>query len=443
MGLGKSLQTIIFIKKVLEEVKDEKAKILIVTPTALVYNWDNEFKKFSDDIKRRIFTGVKKERHKQLSWYEGNVYITSYGLLREDLDIYKEMNFKVMIIDEAQNIKNPTAMLTKAVKSINSEVKLALTGTPIENSILELWSIFDYIMPGFLSNKSKFKEKYKIGEEFDDTTNLVLSKLRNQVAPFILRRKKNEVLKDLPDKIENNIYIDLSEEEKKIYAALVEQTKKEMEELIKAGFTKNKMQILTLLTRLRQVCIDPKIIFDNFTKTSSKINHLIDVVSEAISNGHKILLFTSFKTALNIVKNELDIEGITSYVIDGSVSSKKRQELVDKFNMDDTNVFLIMLKSGGTGLNLTSADIVIHLDLWWNPQAENQATDRAHRIGQKNTVEVIKLITKGTIEEKILNLQEKKKILSDKLIENDGDEYQSFQNLSVDDIRELLKFNNE
>ena len=443
MGLGKSLQTIIFVKKVLEEVKDEKAKILIVTPTALVYNWDNEFKKFSHNIKRRIFTGLKKERHKQLSGYEGNVYITSYGLLREDLDIYKEMNFKVMIIDEAQNIKNPTAMLTKAVKSINSEVKLALTGTPIENSILELWSIFDYIMPGFLSNKSKFKEKYKIGEEFDDITNLVLSKLRNQVAPFILRRKKNEVLKDLPDKIENNIYIDLSEEEKKIYAALVEQTKKEMEELIKAGFTKNKMQILTLLTRLRQVCIDPKIIFDNFTKTSSKINHLIDVVSEAISNGHKILLFTSFKTALNIVKNELDKEGITSYVIDGSVSSKKRQELVDKFNMDDTNVFLIMLKSGGTGLNLTSADIVIHLDLWWNPQAENQATDRAHRIGQKNTVEVIKLITKGTIEEKILDLQEKKKILSDKLIENDGDEYQSFQNLSVDDIRELLKFNNE
>ena len=203
------------------------------------------------------------------------------------------------------------------------------------------------------------------------------------------------------------------------------------------------MQILTLLTRLRQVCIDPKIIFDNFTKTSSKINHLIDVVSETISNGHKILLFTSFKTALNIVKNELDKEGITNYVIDGSVSSKKRQELVDKFNMDDTNVFLIMLKSGGTGLNLTSADIVIHLDLWWNPQAENQATDRAHRIGQKNTVEVIKLITKGTIEEKILDLQEKKKILSDKLIENDGDEYQSFQNLSVDDIRELLKFNNE
>ena len=441
MGLGKSLQTIIFIQRVLEE--DSNAKILIVCPTALVYNWDNEFKKFSDDIKRSIFVGLKKERHKKLGWYEGNVYITSYGLLREDLDIYKEMNFKVMIIDEAQNIKNPTAMLTKAVKSINSEVKLALTGTPIENSILELWSIFDYIMPGFLANKSKFSEKYKIGEDFDDDTNLTLSKLRSQVKPFILRRKKNEVLKDLPDKLENNIYIDLSDEEKKIYAALVKETKEEMEELVSAGFTKNKMQILTLLTRLRQVCIDPKIIFDNFNKTSSKIEHLTDVVKEAVSNGHKILLFTSFRTALNIVKDNLTKEGITSYVIDGSVSSKKRQELVDKFNTDDTNIFLIMLKSGGTGLNLTSADIVIHLDLWWNPQAENQATDRAHRIGQKNTVEVIKLITKGTIEEKILDLQQKKKILSDKLIENDGDEYKSFQNLSVDDIRELLKFNNE
>ena len=441
MGLGKSLQTIIFIRRVLEE--DSKAKILIVTPTALVYNWDNEFRKFSDDIKRNIFVGVKKERHKKLSEYDGNVYITSYGLLREDLEIYQEMNFKVMVIDEAQNIKNPIALLTKAVKSIKSEVKLALTGTPIENSVLELWSIFDYIMPGFLASKSKFSEKYKINNDFDDNTNLTLDKLRTQVKPFILRRKKGDVLKDLPDKLENNIYIDLTEEEKKIYASCVKDAKDKMEELVSDGFTKNKMLILTLLTRLRQVCIDPKIIFENYDKPSSKIENLVKIVKEAVSNGHKILLFTSFKTALNIVKDNLTEEGITSYVIDGSVSSKKRQELVDNFNNDDTNIFLIMLKSGGTGLNLTSADIVVHLDLWWNPQAENQATDRAHRIGQKNTVEVIKLITKGTIEEKILDLQNKKKILSDKLIEKDGDEYKSFQNLSVDDIRELLRYNNE
>lgn len=441
MGLGKSLQTIIFIKRVLEE--DSKAKILIVCPTALVYNWDNEFHKFCDSIKRSIFVGLKKDRRKKLGWFEGNVYITSYGLVREDLEIYQDMNFKVMIIDEAQNIKNPTVQLTKAVKSIHSDLKLALTGTPIENSIIELWSIFDYIMPGFLGNHSKFTEKYKIGDDFDHNTNVILEKLRNQVRPFILRRKKNEVLKDLPDKIENSIYIDLTDAEKKIYAALIQQTKEEIDELLKGGFSKNKILILSLLTRLRQVCINPKIVFENYEGSSSKIEHLLNVTKELISNGHKILLFTSFKTALYLVKEAFDQNQISNYVIDGSVSSKKRQDLVDRFNQDDTNVFLIMLKSGGTGLNLTSADVVIHLDLWWNPQAENQATDRAHRIGQKKTVEVIKLITKGTIEEKILKLQEKKKILSDKLIENDGDEYQSFQNLSVDDIRELLRYSNE
>lgn len=441
MGLGKSLQTIIFLKRVLEE--DPKAKILIVCPTALVYNWDNEFHKFCDSMSRSVFTGMKKERRKKLSWYEGNVYITSYGLVREDLEIYQQMNFKVMVIDEAQNIKNPTVQLTKAVKSVHSELKLALTGTPVENSIIELWSIFDYIMPGFLGNHSKFTEKYKISDEFDDSTNLTLEKLRSQVRPFILRRKKNEVLKDLPDKIENNIYIELSDEEKKIYAALIKQTQDEMEELLKGGFAKNKILILSLLTRLRQVCIDPKIVFENYKGSSSKIENLMNVVKELISNGHKILLFTSFKTALYLVKDAFSKNNISSYVIDGSVPSKQRQNLVNRFNQDDTNVFLIMLKSGGTGLNLTSADVVIHLDLWWNPQAENQATDRAHRIGQKKTVEVIKLITKGTIEEKILKLQEKKKILSDKLIENDGDEYRSFQNLSVEDIKELLRYNNE
>ena len=224
---------------------------------------------------------------------------------------------------------------------------------------------------------------------------------------------------------------------------MIQQTKEEMDELLKDGFSKNKILILSLLTRLRQVCINPKIVFENYEGSSSKIEHLLNVTKELISNGHKILLFTSFKTALYLVKEAFDQNQISNYVIDGSVSSKKRQDLVDRFNQDNTNVFLIMLKSGGTGLNLTSADVVIHLDLWWNPQAENQATDRAHRIGQKKTVEVIKLITKGTIEEKILKLQEKKKILSDKLIENDGDEYQSFQNLSVDDIRELLRYSNE
>ena len=285
MGLGKSLQTIIFLKRVLEE--DPTRYLRVVCPTALVYNWDNEFHKFCDSMSRSVFTGMKKERRKKLSWYEGNVYITSYGLVREDLEIYQQMNFKVMVIDEAQNIKNPTVQLTKAVKSVHSELKLALTGTPVENSIIELWSIFDYIMPGFLGNHSKFTEKYKISDEFDDSTNLTLEKLRSQVRPFILRRKKNEVLKDLPDKIENNIYIELSDEEKKIYAALIKQTQDEMEELLKGGFAKNKILILSLLTRLRQVCIDPKIVFENYKGSSSKIENLMNVVKELISMGIK------------------------------------------------------------------------------------------------------------------------------------------------------------
>ena len=321
---------------------------------------------------------------------------------------------------------------------------MALTGTPIENSIVELWSIFDFIMPGFLSSLMKFQQKYKIKDSFDDETNQLLSNLRTQIQPFILRRKKKDVVKDLPDKIENNIYIDLTEEQKKLYAAEVKLANDEMDKMIKhGGFTKNKMMILSLLTRLRQICIDPRIILQNYNGGSAKIENLIKIMKEVVENGHKILLFTSFKTALEIVKEEISKEGITSYTIAGDVPSKTRAMLVDAFNKDNTNVFLIMLKSGGTGLNLTSADVVIHLDLWWNPQAENQATDRTHRIGQTKNVEVIKLICKGTIEEKILKLQEKKKLLSDKMIEDGLSDQEILKNMTEQDIRDLLAYENK
>lgn len=441
MGLGKSLQTITFLKKLLSE--DQKFKFLIVCPTSLVYNWENEFLKFAPNLKFAVFSESRTERRKKLENFKGSIYITSYGLLREDIEIYQEKEFRVFVIDEAQNIKNPKTGLSKAVKSVISETKLALTGTPIENSIVELWSIFDFIMPGFLSSLVKFQQKYKI-KEFNEDTNKLLSNLKSQVKPFILRRKKTEVIKDLPEKIENNIYIDLNEEQKKYYAAEVKHANDEMSKLIQnGGFAKNKMMILSLLTKLRQICIDPKITIENYQGGSSKIENLMEHIKGIIENGHKILLFTSFKTALEIVKEELDKENITSYTIAGDVPSKKRQMLVDSFNKDETNVFLIMLKSGGTGLNLTSADVVIHLDLWWNPQAENQATDRTHRIGQTKTVEVIKLICKGTIEEKILTLQQKKKILSDKMIEEDMNDNEYLKNLSEQDIRDLLAYENK
>ena len=441
MGLGKSLQTIMFIKKMYEENKDNK--FLIVCPTSLVYNWDNEFNKFAPDLSFQVFSGNRNDRRELLQNYAGNIYITSYGLLREDLDIYETKSFRVFVIDEAQNIKNPKTGLTKAVKSITAETKMALTGTPIENTIVELWSIFDFIMPGFLSNLVKFQQKYHI-KDFDEDTNKLLTNLKAQVKPFILRRKKKDVIKDLPDKIENNIFIDLNEMQKKYYAAEVKRVNDEMDKLVnQGGFIKNKMIILALLTRLRQICIDPSIYDENYKDGSAKIEALVETIKELVSNGHKILLFTSFKTALYLVKDTLNQEGITTYVIDGEVPSKKRQLLVDAFNKDKTNVFLIMLKSGGTGLNLTSADAVIHLDLWWNPQAENQATDRTHRIGQTKSVEVIKFICKGTIEEKILSLQEKKKLLSDKMIEEDMDDNTYLKSLSEKDIRNLLAYENK
>ena len=441
MGLGKSLQTIYFMHKILKE--DKTAKLLIVCPTSLVYNWESEFLKFAPEMSYHVFAEQKEKRHEELENYQGNVYITSYGLLREDLELYQEKSFKIFVIDEAQNIKNPTTGLTKAVKSIKADTKLALTGTPIENSIVELWSIFDFIMPGFLSNLMKFQKKYKV-KDFDEETNQLLENLRMQIKPFILRRKKNEVIKDLPPKIENNIYIDLNEEQKKIYAAEVKYANDEMTKLVQSGgFTKNKMMILSLLTKLRQICISPEITLKDYQGGSSKMENLLKIIKEQVLNGHKILLFTSFKTALELVKKALDEENISNYTIAGDVSAQKRKMLVDAFNKDNTNVFLIMLKSGGTGLNLTSADVVIHLDLWWNPQAENQATDRTHRIGQTKTVEVIKLICKGTIEEKILDLQQKKKMLSDKMIEEGMNDSDYLKSLTEKDIRDLLAYENK
>lgn len=442
MGLGKSIQLIYFIKEVLKENSD--AKILIIAPTSLIYNWKNEFDKFGSELKYKVCAETKNKREELLNHIDDtNIIITTYGLIREDKDIYQKINFEVIAIDEAQNIKNNTAQMTKVIKSLNGNTKFALTGTPLENSVLELWSIFDFIMPGYLTSIINFQKKYAI-KEVDDESVKSLDNLKKQIRPFILRRKKKDVVTELPDKIENNIYLELTKEQKKIYVAELEKTQKELDELIgEEGFAKARFKILQLLTKLRQICIDPSIIYENYQGGSAKLEQLVPLIKEIISNGHKILLFSSYKTAIDIVNRELTNNDISCYVIDGSVSAKKRMELVDNFNNDNTNVFLITLKAGGTGLNLTSADVVIHLDLWWNPQAENQATDRAHRIGQRNTVEVIKLVCKGTIEERILELQNKKKILSDTLIEGEDRDQNIISKLSEKDIKRLLSMDNE
>ena len=441
MGLGKSIQLIYLTKLIIKE--NPKAKILIIAPTSLIYNWQKEFDKFGSELKYKVFAESKTQRLNELDNIDDiNILITSYGLVRNDLDKYKEIPFDLVAIDEAQNIKNPNTGISKAVKSLNTNIKFALTGTPIENSLLELWSIFDFIMPGYLASKDKFQSLYNIKELDKEDNNL--NRLNTQISYFILRRKKKDVVKDLPDKLENNIYIDLGKTQKKVYAAEVQKTREELDELIQTeGWTKARFKILQLLTKLRQICIDPSIIFDNYKGESAKIDELLKIVEETKANGHKMLIFTTYKKALDLIIPKLNNIGVSSYYIDGSVSSKKRMELVDKFNNDDTDVFIITLKAGGTGLNLTSATVVIHLDLWWNPQVENQATDRAHRIGQKNTVEVIRLITKGTIEERILELQNKKRKLAELLIDNENHTENQFSKLTEDDIKMLLSMDNE
>lgn len=440
MGLGKTLQAIIFLRKIIAEKPD--AKILIVSPTSLVYNWEKEFQKFAPELKYVAVAESKKKRQEIMQNFANyNIFITTYGLVRNDNDEYESKDFEVCIIDEAQAIKNYQAGMTKEIKKIKARTKIALTGTPLENSVLELWSIFDFIMPGYLNSIVRFREAYGI-KDVDKDSLKRLDNLNYQIRPFILRRKKKEVSKELPDKIEQIEYLDMSETEKAMYQSLVEDTKEEIDNVIASeGFSKARFKIVTLLTRLRQLCISPALLDKDYTDDSIKIKRLLEIVKELIKDNHKILIFSSFKGAVLLVKKKLDEESISNYVIDGSVSGKDRVMLVDAFNKDKTSCFLITLKSGGTGLNLTSADIVIHLDVWWNPQVENQATDRAHRIGQTKKVTVLKLINKGTVEEKIIELQEKKRILSDNLIE--GKNTTTLDTLTEEELTNLLSIGYE
>lgn len=437
MGLGKSLQTICFIKQVLHEKPD--SKIIIVCPTSLVYNWKKEFDKFGSELKYVTVFDNKKKRLEIINDFDKyNIFITSYGLIRNDNDEYENKDFEVCIIDEAQAIKNYQAGMTREIKKIKARTKIALTGTPLENSVLELWSIFDFIMPGYLGSIYKFREKYGI-HDVDSGSLDKLTNLNYQIHPFVLRRKKVDVISDLPDKIENNIYLDLPVSQKKLYLSVLKQSEREFQQILsEQGISKARFKILQLLMKLRQVCVDPNILFDNYNGEVIKMEKLLEIVKNYISDGHKILIFSSFKTVVDRVKILFDENNISSYTISGDVKSKTRMELVDKFNNDSTNCFLITLKSGGTGLNLVGADVVIHLDIWWNPQVENQATDRAHRIGQTKKVSVIRFITRGTIEEKIIELQDKKKLLSDNLI--DGKESSMLSSLSENEIKSLLSY---
>ncbi|MGL5346233.1 MAG: SNF2 helicase associated domain-containing protein [Peptostreptococcaceae bacterium] len=429
MGLGKTLQTISFLLSK-KETTNSAIKSLIITPTSLIYNWKYEFEVFAPSMNVLLVHGSKKEREKSLSNLKDyDVIITTYGTLRNDLDKYLDTTFDYCIIDEAQNIKNPLALSTDAVKSIKAKVRFALTGTPIENNLLELWSIFDFVMPGYLYNRTKFQDLF-IYDVYNSEN------LKRLIKPFVLRRTKSEVMKELPDKIEHKFYVELNKDQRKIYSAYVSEIQ---EKLKNKNLKTDKITMFSYLTKLRQLCLDPRVLVENYNKKSSKIETTLDILKSAIEENHKILLFSQFTSVLKNIGKELTDNDISYSYIDGQTPAKERINLVNTFNeTDDNKVFLISLKAGGTGLNLTSADIVIHFDPWWNPSVENQASDRAHRYGQENVVEVIKLIAKGTIEEKIIKLQENKNELIEKFIDGDLSNGSLLNTLSDEDIIDLF-----
>ena len=431
MGLGKTLQTITFITS----NKDKRS--LIVAPTSLIYNWKDEFRRFSPDIKVAIVNGGIKEREELIKNYKDyDVLITTYNLLRRDMSFYENKEFDYCILDEAQNIKNSSSQNAVATKSINAKRKFALTGTPMENSLMELWSIFDFIMPGYLFDEKRFLTRYHRRLEEDK---VIIDEVNKLIRPFILRRFKSDVIKELPEKIEKKLIVPLDDEQKKVYGTYANYVQELIDKKVKNDeFTKSKIEILSYITKLRQICLDPGIVMENYTGGSSKLNALKETVTECIEQGHKILVFSQFTTVLKNVKNIFDNNCISYKYLDGSTPSKERAKLVDEFNNDDTEVFLISLKAGGTGLNLTSADIVIHLDPWWNPAVEDQATDRAHRIGQNNIVEVIKIVAQDTIEEKIISLQEEKKALIDKIVGKEAELDNTIMKISDEEIISLF-----
>ena len=441
MGLGKTVQLLCVVCKYLEdETEKNKKPTLVVCPSSLCLNWQNEIEKFTQGVTSEVIHGSLQDRMRKIAEINNyNIVITSYELLKRDIDEYKKYNykFKYIIADEAQYIKNNNTQNAKAIKDIISETRFALTGTPIENSLSELWSIFDFIMPGYLFRYRKFKELYET-PIMRDNDEIVMQKLKKLIEPFVLRRIKKEVLTELPDKTVTVLSSQMLEEQEEIYLSYLTQAKKSaMEEIKENGIDKSQIKILALLTRLRQVCCHPSLFIENYEGGSGKLNQCIEIIKDAIQSGHKILLFSGYTAMFDIIEKELKKEQISYLKLTGQTKVSDRINLVDEFNNNpDKKLFLISLKAGGTGLNLVGADMVIHYDPWWNVSSENQATDRTYRIGQKRNVQVYKLITKNSIEEKIYDLQKRKEALIDNMLSTN----QTFiSKLSKEEIMNLFE----
>lgn len=418
MGLGKTLQAITYL---LSEKQAGELQGLIISPASLTYNWQQEFRRFAPELTTQVVSGNQIERQRLLA-QPADVYITSYASLRQDIEVYRERFITHLILDEAQMVKNSTTKTAHALRSLSIDKRFALSGTPIENNLEELWSLFQMIMPGFFPTRQKFRE-------------LAPEEVAKMIRPFVLRRDKKTVLHDLQDKRERNYYSGLTPEQKKVYLAYLHQMQEQINGMDSQAFRKNRIGILAGLTRLRQICCDPKLFLDDYEGTSGKLEQVKDLVVAAKENGRRILLFSQFTGMLDIIQEEFTKLGLTSFYLRGSTPPKERIEMVDAFNAGEKDVFLISLKAGGTGLNLTGADTVILYDLWWNPAVEEQAAGRAHRIGQQKVVEVWRLIAEGTIEERIDLLQNEKRELFQKVIS--GSETQ-IQQLTEEDIRMIL-----
>ncbi|WP_394585567.1 DEAD/DEAH box helicase [Clostridium perfringens] len=447
MGLGKTLQIIAFL------LSQKKSKSIVVVPTSVIYNWMDEFEKFAPSIRVGLVHGSKSKRDKVLrdfkrglgikieeknlkekSYEKYDVLLTTYGTLKNDEKAYENLSFDYCIIDEAQNIKNPSAQATLSVKNIKSRCNIALTGTPIENNLMELWSIFDFFMPGYLFTKERFRERFILDESN-------LSELKSLITPFILRRLKEEVLSELPEKLEKKYLVEMKGKQKQLYSFYVNAIKNQLNEnksSEKSG--RDKINLFAYLTKLREICLDPSLVVPDYKGGSSKLTVVKEIVKDASESGKKILLFSQFTSVLQKIEEDFKKEDISYLYLDGGTSAKDRVERVKKFNEDSNiKVFLISLKAGGVGLNLTSASVVIHFDPWWNPAVEDQATDRAHRFGQENKVEVIKLVAKDTIEEKIVLMQEDKRELIQSLMDGKTMDGKGLKRLTEEEISKLFE----
>lgn len=447
MGLGKTLQIIAFL------LSQKKSKSIVVVPTSVIYNWMYEFEKFAPSIRVGLVHGSKSKRDKVLrdfkrglgikieesnlkekSYEKYDVLLTTYGILKNDEKAYENLSFDYCIIDEAQNIKNPAAQATLSVKNIKSRCNIALTGTPIENNLMELWSIFDFVMPGYLFTKERFRERFILDESN-------LSELKSLITPFILRRLKEDVLSELPEKLEKKYLVEVKGKQKQLYSFYVTAIKNQLNtNKVSEKSGKNKINLFAYLTKLREICLDPSLVVPDYTGGSSKLTVVKEIVKDASESGKKILLFSQFTSVLQKIEEDFKKEDISYLYLDGGTSAKDRVERVKKFNEDSNiKVFLISLKAGGVGLNLTSASVVIHFDPWWNPAVENQATDRAHRFGQENKVEVIKLVAKDTIEEKIVLMQEDKRELIQSLMDGKTMDGKVLKRLTEEEISKLFE----